>query len=295
MHIQNAAIVRSWTARVAGLSIILTLALAAAVAAQHTPGLAGKRLADAAERYGAASWPVGPVRAGLPVMGLSLDGYSGRPVDFTPGAPAVRRFAGEDGVERFQVEVSVRKTAGEARTVLLEYLASLSSPHQVPTAAGLGIPAGDIGFVGRAPGKRIAWIAFLRGNVAVRVSCLDPRSDPHPEMDRIASAVDSLILNQRVLTAGEKAERITITALSTARRACRAGEAVPLDLRLSRTPAAVHWVVGGPGQGYVEKGNHSGTWRLHTTRQGAIDLSCHVLGPNGFTASRTVAIEVGRE
>ncbi len=289
----NAAIARSLTARVAGLSIILLLAFtAAAPAAQQSSGIAGQRLAAAAVRYESASWPAGPVRAALPLIDISFDGYTGGPVDFNPGAPVIRRFADQQGVERFLVEISVRETAAEARTVLLEYLASISSSRKVPTAASLDISAGDVGFVGRAPEKRISWIAFLRGNVAVRVACLDPRSDPHPEMDRLAAALDRQILDQPVLQDDEKAGQTLITSLGAV-PACRAGDTVPLELQLTEAPLAVQWVVGGPGQGYVEQ-DEAGVWRLFTTREGTIDLGCHVLGGNGFTASKSVTIEVSR-
>jgi hypothetical protein len=164
----------------------------------------------------------------------------------------------------------------------------------VPTAAELGLAVGDVGFVGRAPGKRVAWIAFIRGNVALRLVCLDPRSDPHPEMARIAAELDRLVLDRPLLPAGEAPARIAVGSLDAGRASCRAGEALPLQLELSGAPVAVHWVVGGPGQGYVERG-HSGAWVLHTTKEGAIDLTCHVLGENGFTASGTVRIEVGAE
>lgn len=294
MHNQNARIARSLTARVAGLSIIVLLAwVAVAAATQASPGIAVQRLAAAADRYQSSSWPAGPARAGLPVMDISFDGYQGGPVDFTPGAPVIRRFAGQEGVDRFLVELSVRETADAARTVLLEYLASVSSPHKVPAAASLGISAGDVGYVGRAPENRVSWIAFLRGNIAVRVVCLDPRSDPHPEMGRIAAALDLQILDQPALMAGEKVERIILASL-TAARTCRAGSVVPLELQLTAVPTAIQWVVGGPGQGYVEQ-DDAGVWRLHTTGEGAIDLVCHVLGADGFTSSAHASVDVGGE
>jgi hypothetical protein len=290
----DATIPRSLTARVAGLSIFFLIAFtAAAPAVQRAPGIAGQRLAAAAARFESASWPAGPVRAALPPLTISFDGYTGGPVDFNPGAPVIRRFADQQGVECFLVEISVRETAAEARSVLLEYLASISSPGIVPTAASLGISAGDIGFVGRAPEQRISWIVFLRGNVTVRVACLDPRFDPHPEMGRIAEALDRQILDQPLLLADEKTDRILITSLRAA-PGCRAGDAVPLELKLTAAPVAVQWVVGGPGQGYVEQ-DEAGVWRLYTTREGAVDLACHVLGGNGFTASASVTIEVSKE
>lgn len=298
MHSKNRRIARSWTARVAGLSMLFPLLfVAAAPAAQRSPGITGQRLAQAAERYGSVSWPAGPARNGLPVMSLSFDGFDGGPVDFSPGAPVIRRFADGEGVDRFLVEVTVRETAGEARTVLLEYLASVSSSHKVPTLASLGIVAGDVGYVGRAPEKRISWIVFLRGNIAVRVACLDPRAVPHPEMGRIAVAIDRQILNRPALSPRDETHRITLGAIVPARPACRAGEVLTLELPLvdeAGAPVAVRWMVGGAGQGYVER-NSSGTWQLHTTKEGTIDLACHVLGPNGFTSSASVTIEVGQE
>lgn len=299
MNTAQTTIARSLAARAAGLWIILLFTIvAAAPAAAHAPGLVGQRLADAAERYEADKWPVGPVRTGLSLAALSIDGYSGGMVEFTPGAPVVRHFAGDDGVDRFLVEVSVRETVDQARTALLEYLASVSSPHKVPTLASLDIVAGDVGYAGRAPGKRIAWIAFLRGNIACRIVCLDPRADPHPEMGVIAAALDREILHRPVTSSKDLVPRVAlVSAIVPSRTACRAGEVLPLVLHLadkSGSPAAVRWVVGGPGQGYVEQ-DASGIWQLHTTKEGAIELTCHVLGPNGFTDSASIALEVNRE
>jgi len=281
---------RSLAGRIAGALLALLLVAAAAGAAE-LPGLATKRLAEAAVRYEAAAWPSGPARTGLPLMAITADGYVGGPAELLPGAQVLRRFADDEGVERLLVELSVRHTAAEARTVLLEYLASVNSPHPVPEASGLGLAVGDAGYVGRAPGKRIAWIAFVRGNVTVRLVCLDPQADPHPEMAAIAAGIDRLVLEQPARADAGPGPRIAITALACSRRQCVAGEVVPLQLRLSAEPAAMRWVVGGPGQGYVERDDH-GVWQLHTTKHGAIDLQCHVLGPNGYTDSGTTHIEV---
>lgn len=284
---------RSLAVRVAGAALALLLAVAAAGAAE-LPGLAAKRLDETAARYEAAAWPTGPARAGLPLMAIAAEGYAGGPAELLPGPLALRRFADDEGAERLLVEVSVRETAAEARTVLLEYLASANSPAPVPRLASLDIPVGDIGFVGRAPGKRIAWIAFLRGNVAVRLVCLDPQADPHPEMAAIAAGIDRLVLEQPLPAEAGPGSRIAVTALTCGRQHCVAGDVVPLRVGLNAEPAAVRWVVGGPGQGYVER-DARGVWQLHTTKDGSIDLECRVLGPNGFTDSASVILAVAAE
>jgi len=282
--------------RVIGLWVVgMLLSVAAVVAGPGAGGIPEQRLAAAAERYDAASWPAGPRRAGVPVASLGVDGYTGGAIEFFPPAPITRRFADGDGVDRVLVEVSVRETVGGARAVLLEYLASVNSLVAVPRAETLGVAVGDLGYLGRAPGDRIAWIAFIRGNIAVRVVCLDPQADPHPEMAMIATALDRQIPARPLgPAAGTASGRIALEALTPARAACRAGETVALELRASGPLAAVDWVVGGPGQGYVEQ-DETGAWLLHTTGAGTIELACHVLGPSGFTASMKTTVEVGED
>jgi len=115
---------RSLAGRIAGALLALLLVAAAAGAAE-LPGLATKRLAEAAVRYEAAAWPSGPARTGLPLMAITADGYVGGPAELLPGAQVLRRFADDEGVERLLVELSVRHTAAE-------WSASIPRPIRTP-------------------------------------------------------------------------------------------------------------------------------------------------------------------
>jgi hypothetical protein len=291
--------VRSTASRLAAPAAVLAiLALAVPAAGQDATLENDARIDAARARYDADAWPAGEAHPGLPLASLRFDGYHGEAVTFTAGAPAVTRFADATGEPRFLVEVSVCDSASGAHNVLAGCLSYISSPRPVPSAAELGIAVGDAGYVGRAPAGRIAWIAFVRGNIAVRLSCLDPRAEPHPDMAGLAGTVDRLILAQPVLAAGEPVGRPSVVRCLPARSVCRAGESVSIDLEVldpGGEPAAIQWEVGGPGQGYVEKDN-SGRWVLHTTREGSIRLTCRVLGALGTTAnSETWKIEVAPE
>src|SRR5262249_15902296 len=153
---------------------------------------------------------------------------------------------------------------------------------------------GDVGFVGLSAAPRIAWIAFARGNVAVRVSCLDPRADPHPDMSAIARSIDLAILAVPPLAVPAPGKAAVVPKPVVARFApqranCTVGEKVVLDLD-ARDPAggALHFefVVGGPGQGYVEA-DASGRQVLHTTKEGAITLTVQATGAMGTRAEAT--------
>jgi len=141
--------------------------------------------------------------------------------------------------------------------------------------------------VGYAPGDRIAWIAFTRGNVAIRLVCLDPRAASYPPMARIAVEIDRLILDQPILVSPDQVRGPSFVEFNLSRSSCVAGQVVPLTLLLADPagqPAALYWVVGGPGQGYVEQ-DKGGGWFLHTTKAGAIQLTCHALGARGIASS----------
>ena len=253
------------------------------------------RIIATKERYAFDAWQRTDRRSdGFPVSALRYSGYTEEAeVDFMPGEPVVRRFRSEEGIIRFLVELSAHETAAQARELLVGYLTFVSSPKTLPTTASLGIAAGDIGFVGSSRDNRISWIAFARGNITVRICCLDPRADPHPDMAYVAKQTDRQILAQPALGLQAPLTRPVITRLDLHRSSCKAGEVVPLDLRSTRI-IAEHWVIEGSGQGYVEK-DRNGQWRLHTTGSGTIKLVCHVLGSNGFATSKSVSIRVEPE
>lgn len=234
------------------------------------------------EWYEFDKWPKGAARDGVPLASLEIAGYQREPIHFIPDTPVFLRYA-DSRAPRFLIELSVCETTADAHERLITLLAHVSSPNKVPKSIDLGFAVGDIGFVGRAPADALAWIAFVRGNILVRVCNLDPREVPQPPMQRVAERIDRIILAQSIVERGNKISRPAIDLRCTEKSSCTAGESIPLSLQvqsLSNTAAAVNWVLDGPGQGYVEK-DDAGTLRLYSTKAGKIRLVCHVLGEKG--------------
>lgn len=256
------------------------------------------RLARTMQRYAAHDWPESPARQGLTLEKIRFSGFERSALDFTPGLPITLDFADAEGTPRFVVELQVAERTADARKALVAHLTYITSLNDVPTTKSRGIAAGDIGYIGYSFEQRISWIAFVRGNIYARISCLDPRANPHPDMVRLAETLDRIIRDEPVQKRGAKSAAPTIDRLQPESATLRAGQKTVLDLAVrcadKRSVAAVEWVVGGPGQGYVEK-DEEGVWHLFTTRAGSIDLSCHVLADNGLTVSESVKVSVVEE
>jgi hypothetical protein len=270
------------------------------VAQQPAPAkVVDPQLAATLRSYGAESWPRGALRPGFELGKLVLAGLSGGECEFAPPAPWARRFADAAGTPRVLVEVVVADSAPLAHERLAVWLSTRNNPEPEPTASSQGIVVGDVGFVGLSAAPRISWIAFTRGNVAVRVSCLDPRVDPHPAMPAIATAIDLAILAVPPLPVpapgkGAVVPKPVVARFAPQRASCTVGDQVVLDLD-ARDPAgdAVHFefVVGGPGQGYVEA-DAIGRQVLHTTKEGAITLTVQASSPMGTLSEATARIDV---
>lgn len=280
-----------------GLSILsILLACAVIGGAQDAQKGEDPRIAATKQRYGFDQWPGGEARDGLPLDSLRFAGYERTSIDFLPGEPATLRYADDKGQARFLVEVLVCDSTRGARNTLAACLTYISSPRTLPDVARAGVRAGDKGYVGYAPAGAIAWIAFVRGNIFVRVCDLDPRIDPQPPMSLLAERIDAAIKRQPVVKGKEKVSRPSVVLLRQDTAPCKAGDVVPLRLDVkdpAGQAAATVWIVGGTGQGYVEEDEY-GVPRLHTTKAGSIRLTCHVLGAKGTIASRSVDIEVAK-
>ena len=260
-------------------------------AAKEDPGIASAR-----ERYRAASWPKGNLRAGLRLAELGLPGFAGERLDARPGLPVNRRFVDSSGRPAFGIEMSVGDSLEEAQRVLLGHLAAHSSAEPVPSAQSSGLPVGEIGYVGfsGAGAGRILWIAFVRGNVAIRLSCFDPALDPHPDMAGITQAIDASIRRMPVLAPGAGVPHPAIRKFSAAKTDIVAGENVLLELDVldpAGGEAEIDWIAGGPGQGYVER-DKAGQWMLHTTGPGSMTLTVHVVGSTGTSSTASVQLEI---
>jgi hypothetical protein len=114
------------------------------------------------------------------------------------------------------------------------------------------------------------------------------------DLTAIAKEVDRIIISQPTLAPGAKLRRPEIAKLDWQKRELVAGDIVQLEFEVI-DPAGgkphLRWVIGGPGQGYVEMKN-GGTWYLHTTGPGRISLSLEVTGSTGTFSSQTILFDV---
>ncbi len=268
-----------------------------AVGQQEVTDPVAERLRAVRAMYKANSWPKGALRAGLPVGSLEIDGWKGGALRSDAGhvtrrftADKHRKANGRAKAPAFLVESLVANTVELAHAQLVTWLASIQSPVPASRSRDRAVDVGEVGFVGTSGAgiNTIAWIAFVRGNVAVRLSNCDPRTHPDLEMGSVARAIDKEIAAP--LAPGTKIPLPTISRLACEKKRAVAGDVLPIEVEvvdpMGGTPH-LQWVVGGPGQGYVEQ-DADGVWQLHTTGPGVITLSLEVTGSTGtFVVSKT--------
>jgi len=281
--------------------VLSALALASTSAAQRAVERSELELQHVARtrvRYGHAAWPSGAPRAGL-ANALALSGFTAGPLASAEGLVTRELFhAGSlaDAPASAVLETRVADTVADARELLIEWLAGLQSATPAPPASEVGLAIGDVAYVGRAGAgpNALAWIAFVRGNVAVRVSACDPVREPALDLGALATEVDQAIGRAPALETGRLPARPLIATLAASPTSVVAGTAVILEVSVA-DPAGgaphLQWVVGGPGQGYVELGR-DGVLRLHTTGSGAIALALEVTGSTGTWTRREIALDV---
>jgi hypothetical protein len=273
-------------------------AIAAALHAQQAPSEpAQDRERELRAAYEFEGWPSGPRRDGIPLPSLTLEGWTAGPLRSDRGR--IRRRFDAEGELRgraFLVEAYVADDAGGAHQVLLSWLAGRQHPAPAARGSDRNLHIGDVAFldVVRADGEAAAWIAFARGNVAVRLTNLDTRAHPDLDITTIARRLDGAVAARAELDPGAPLPRPTVTGLAAPKAAVSAGDVVRVDFRVT-DPAGgtpyLEWVVGGPGQGYVEQ-HEDGGWYLHTTAAGKIELALEVTGSTGTFARETIELAV---
>jgi len=252
------------------------------------------RTAEVRRLYAQSSWPESPARAGLPLR-FALDGWRAGALQCEQGLVTrdFRRPAGDAPL--FVVESRVADDAAGAQEQLVEWLAGVQSPARMPSGAELGLVLGDAAFAGRsgaAPGT-LAWIAFVRANVAVRVSACDAPREPALDLAGVAQAIERALESTPPLAGGRTPAKPLVTLAPPASAAVTAGAVVRLAPEIqdpARGRPYVRWIVGGPGQGYVERAGDA--WELHTTGPGALTLVLEVTGSRGTWTRQEVAFEV---
>ena len=278
------------------LALALLATLVQAQQGRTRSDLELRHRSEIARAYARAAWPVGTPRAGLPFE-APLEG-------FTADAPVledellVRTFSfsaqelgGPVGTPAFVLETRVADAVEPAQELLIDWLSGLQSTTRMPSLDELGLALGDVGFAGRSGAREggLAWIAFVRGNVAVRVSAFDLTATPRLELAPVAAALDRAIQGTRALEAGQKPVRPAIARLDAARRAV-AGTRLALDLEAGEA-AFLTWRVGGSGQGYVERGS-DGRWWLHPTGPGPMTVTLEAVSGLGTVARRALELEI---
>jgi hypothetical protein len=298
------------TAKPASILALLLLGLLVLPARASAPqggspqGGEGQRsaleLAQRAEtrlRYGAAGWTRGALRAGLATE-LVLPGWA--LVEFGAARGHLtrtwRRAADAQAPASFVLETRVSDALDEAHEQLVTWLAGVQSAERMPSAAEVGLELGDAAFVGRsgAAPAALAWIAFVRGNVAVRLTACDAPREPGLDLGALAVLVDQAIAAAPRLEAGSAPAKPAVAFGSTPRTALVAGASLRLDVSVT-DPAGgephLAWNVGGSAQGYVERAA-DGAWVLHTTGPGPLALELEVTGSLGTWSSRTLELTV---
>lgn len=290
-------------ARIAALLVLLFAASSAAAPPSPQEAAARSELelrhrAETRARYGHAAWTRGAVRGGL-ANELVLPAWTAVDLEASEGlvTRSFRRADAAGAPPSFVIESRVADTAEEAHEALVTWLAGVQSAQTMPSLAELGLPLGDAGFAGRsgAGPAALAWIAFVRGNVAVRVSACDPVREPALDLGAVASTTDQAILAAPALEgAVVRPVRPVIARLSATRATVVAGEVVRIELAIddpARGIPHIGWTVGGPGQGYVERGA-DGTWELHTTGPGALTLVLEATGSTGTWTRGELRLDV---
>lgn len=248
-------------------------------------------------RYDVARWPQGVRRAGFDLGAVELTGLVGGKVEHDAGG-VTRKFVDASGVARVLVELQVGEQAADAHAALLRHVAYVQSTKFLPTAAERGIRAGDLGYIGYGgrDGSKIAWLAFVVGNLEFRVKNLDPDAAGAVDVTPHVEAIADRAMAQEALPDGAPLPKPAIARFATEAPGVKAGESLLLDVvarDVDGRPAALDFVVGGwqQGQGYVEL-DEQGRWRFHATGRGATELTVRALGRNGTTTTQTLKLTI---
>ncbi len=279
----------------------------ASLAAQGVPSADGQAvpreidplIETARAKYAMPSWSKGARRDGFALGGLEFAGLVGRPVRHDAGG-AKRIFDDAAGVPRVLVELALFDEVAPAHEALLTHIAYVQSTKTLPTAAERGIRAGDLGYIGYGgrDGSKIAWLAFVVGNLEFRVKNLECDAVGAVDVRPIVEAISARALAQPALPEGAPLSKPAIERFVAEQSSVVAGESLALDLvarDLDGAPCAVDFVVGGwqQGQGYLEQ-DEQGRWRFHATGAGKVEITVKAFGRNSAVSTRTLKLDIAK-
>lgn len=259
------------------------------------------------KQYALDDWKSSEVRDGIPLGGLELKGWNGG--ELRSNAGLLRRKFEYEGGGSLLIEAFVGESTAKGQEQLLKWLSLRQSPEPAQKLERDEVKIGDISFFDRAgltegqgeePQQRddkklrIGTFYTVQGNVAVRITNLDPRAHPDLSILNVSKEVVERIKQRPVVGEGKLPPAPEIQQFSAKPQRVKAGEPVVLEVMV-KDPAGgtpeIQWRVGGPGQGYVER-SKDGTLYLHTTKQGRITLTLEVTGSQGTVKSSSAQIEV---
>lgn len=287
--------------------VLLAIALApAAFAAQSASKPAASRprdpqVAHAHDRYRSGDWRRGERKAGFDVGSLKIHNFDGSAVEVIGDNALARRFTATGAAKPlYLIESNVYEAVADAHEKLAEILAFVSSPGTLPTMRASGHDVGDIGYIGysgAAPG-RIAWLAFVRGNITVRVTNLQTSESPAIDAAAVAKLADNAILAAPTLLDTQSLPKPAIDNFTFDKNSVVAGKIVKINFSVSGVTGEpnIDWITGGTGMGYVERAATAsgapGNFELHATGAGAFELTARVTSPLGVSAEAKATIAI---
>jgi len=259
------------------------------------------QLTAARATYGADAWPAGARVDGVPLGTLELKGLRADALR-TDGTRVFQTYVGADAPADaraiLRLEARVCDDVATAHATLVSWLAAQQSPEPTPRAEAFGARLGEAGYVapaGAAEGA-VSFVAFVRGNVAVRVLNVDLLGSPELDVLGAAKAIDTAIAARPKLELDATPARPDVATLTATATTVAAGASAKLDVLVVDPlggAATLVWNVGGEGQGYVER--RSDGWLLFPTAPGRLEVKLVAISSLGTVAERTLAFDVTPE
>jgi len=285
----------------AKMKALLGLAFLASLAGgAHAQVTFDEHVSSVRELYGVEQWSLGSLRDGLTLGELELPGLLGAELRLKDGL-IERAFtpadAPKDAGSALIVQALVADSAEAAQDQLVLWLAGLTSPTAAPTDSEFGVDLGQAGYVGPSGSgpRAVSWVAFVQGNVAVRLLNADVEKHAALPLARLAAVVDAAVVARDPLATGQAVPKPEIATFGAAASVV-AGRPAALAVAVVDPrggAAAFDWKIAGEGQGYVEL--RDGAWKFFPTGVGPVTITLTAIGSTGTTATRSVEIDVAHD
>lgn len=266
------------------LRVLIALALLAPVA---VAGEEDARLARVAETYRMKEWPAaGPRRAGAPLLGVELDGWSRRVVRVDPRLAEGRVAFTGPGQAEVTLTLRVHAEASAARAALLARLAAAQGTLSREAV-------GEVAFGVREPKGRLQLLVGVRGNVGFELRATEAGAERTDAVEALALATDRALLEVPTVEARAPLPGPRVLAVRVAPARAGAPAAVTLDVDPAG-PAVEHvaFVCDDPGASVIQTKDG---WELLATRPGELQLAVFAVSKDLLAGGGRVTISVSGE